>query len=125
MSDRVEFREGDMMTADLEGPRDGALVFNIVHHLTPERGVDLLRRIHDALRPGGVVAVMDLFLPERDRRPDAGALLGLFFYLTSAAATYSEADVRGWLTDAGFESIRRVTIRRLPGQALFEAQKPR
>jgi ubiquinone/menaquinone biosynthesis C-methylase UbiE len=124
MSDRVAFREGNMMSADLGASHDGALVFNIVHHLTPERNVHLLRRIRDALKPGGTVAVMDLFLPERDRRPDAAALLGLFFYLTSAAAIYPEADVRRWLNEAGFENIRRVTIRRLPGQALFEARKP-
>ena len=124
MSDRVEHVEGDMMSADLGGPHDGALCFNIVHHLPPEQNVALLRRTHDALAPGGTVAVLDLWRPEDDRRPDAAAMLGLFFYLTSSAATYTEADVRGWLTEAGFEAIRRVTIRRLPGQLLFEGRKP-
>ena len=123
-SDRVEHVEGDMMGTDLGGPHDGALVFNIAHHLSAEQNVALLRRIHAALRPGGTVAVLDLWLPEEDRRPDAAALLGLFFYLTSGAATYTERDVRGWLSAAGFEHERRVTIRRLPGQALFEARKP-
>ena len=114
-----------MMSSGLGGPHDGALCFNIVHHLPPEQNVALLRRMHDALAPGGTVAVLDLWLPEGDRRPDASAMLGLFFYLTSSAATYTEGDVRGWLTEAGYEQIRRVTIRRLPGQALFEARKPR
>ena len=124
MSDRVQHVEGDMMSADLGGPHDGALCFNIVHHLTPEQNVALLRRLHEVLAPGGTVAALDLWRPEDDRRPDAAAMLGLFFYLTSSAATYTEADVRGWLGEAGFERIRRVTIRRLPGQALFEARKP-
>ena len=124
LSDRVQHVEGDMMSADYGGPHDGALCFNIVHHLAPEQNVALLRRMHDALKPGGTAGVLDLWLPEDDRRPDAAALLGLFFYLTSGAATYSEPDVRGWLADAGFERIRRVGIRRLPGQALFEARKP-
>ena len=52
-------------------------------------------------------------------------MLGLFFYLTSSAATYTERDVRGWLAEAGFEQVRRVGIRRLPGQALFEARSGR
>jgi ubiquinone/menaquinone biosynthesis C-methylase UbiE len=124
MSDWVQHVEGDMMSADLGGPHDGALIFNIVHHLPAAQNLALLRRIHDALKPGGTVAVLDLWLPEDDRRPDAAAMLGLFFYLTSSAATYAERDVRRWLTDAGFERIRRVGIRRLPGQALFEARKP-
>lgn len=124
MSDRVRHAEGDMMSADMGGPHDGALCFNIVHHLSPEQNVALLRRIYDALVPGGTVAVLDLWLPEGNRRPDASAMLGLFFYLTSSAATYTEDDVRGWLTEAGFEAIRRETIRRLPGQLLFEGRKP-
>jgi ubiquinone/menaquinone biosynthesis C-methylase UbiE len=124
MSDRVQHVEGDMMSADLGGPHDGALVFNIVHHLSADENIALLRRVYGALKPGGTVAVLDLWLPEDDRRPDAAAMLGLFFYLTSAAATYAERDVRGWLAEAGFERIRKVGIRRLPGQALFEARKP-
>ena len=124
MSERVTHVEGDMMDADLGGPHDGALVFNIAHHLSPEQNVALLRRIHEALVPGGTVAMLDLWLPEQDRRPDVAALLGLFFYLTSGAATYTEHDARSWLAEAGFEQTRRVTIRRLPGQALFEARKP-
>jgi len=123
MSERVRHIDGDMMSADFGGPHDGAMCFNIVHHLPPEQNVALLRRMHDALKPGGTVAVLDLWLPEDDRRPDAAALLGLFFFLTSGAATYSERDVRGWLAEAGFERVRRVGIRRLPGQALFEARK--
>jgi hypothetical protein len=123
ISDRVQHVDGDMMTSDFGGPHDATLCFNIVHHLTPEQNLALLRRMHDALKPGGTVAVLDLWLPEGDRRPDAAALLGLFFYLTSTAATYAERDVRRWLSESGFERIRRVGIRRLPGQALFEARK--
>jgi 2-polyprenyl-3-methyl-5-hydroxy-6-metoxy-1,4-benzoquinol methylase len=124
MSDRVSHVVGDMMSADLGGPYDGTLCFNIVHHLPPEGNVELLRRIHSVLRPGGTVAVLDLFLPERNRRPDTGAFLGLFFYLTSAAATYTEAELEDWLRAAGFERPRRVKLRRIPNQALFEARKP-
>jgi len=124
MSDRVRHVDGDMMSSDLGGPHDGALVFNIVHHLHPEQNIALLRRIHEALKPGGTVAVLDLWVPEGDHRPDAAAMLGLFFYLTSSAATYAERDVRSWLEQAGFARVRRVGIRRLPGQALFEARKP-
>jgi hypothetical protein len=36
MAERVRHIEGDMFAADLEGPHDGALAFNIVHHLSPE-----------------------------------------------------------------------------------------
>jgi 2-polyprenyl-3-methyl-5-hydroxy-6-metoxy-1,4-benzoquinol methylase len=122
MSDRVEHRFGDILAADLGGPYDGALCFNIIHHLTPEQNVELLGRVHAALAPGATLAVLDLFT-QGDRRPDSAAFLGLFFYLTSAAATYSPDDLRDWLDQVGFHRLRKVSIRRIPNQTLYEAVK--
>ncbi|MGH2978029.1 MAG: SAM-dependent methyltransferase, partial [Solirubrobacterales bacterium] len=124
MADRVTHVEGDLMEAELGGPYDCALCFNIVHHLSPEANVELLRRINAALSPGGTVAVLDLFMPPPDTRADAGAMLGLFFYLTSSAATYTEKQLRDWLAEAGFERPRRIKLRRLPNLGLFEARRP-
>jgi len=123
MADRVTHVDGDMMSADLGGPYDAALCFNIVHHLSPAGNVTLLRRIADALSPGGALAVLDLFTPPPDMRADAGAMLGLFFYLTSSAALYTEDELREWLATAGFGRPRRIKLRRLPNLALFEARR--
>ena len=123
MSGRVLHVEGDLATADFGGPHDGALCFNIIHHLTPDEIVALFRRVHDALTPGGTFAVLDLFTAPADRRPDAAAFLGMFFYLTSAAATYSPEELTGWLDQAGFERPRKVKIRRIPSQTLYEAKR--
>jgi ubiquinone/menaquinone biosynthesis C-methylase UbiE len=124
MEDRVEHRVGDLLTSELGGPHSAALVFNIVHHLTPEQIVGLLRRLNEALAPGGTVAVLDFLVPEEGRPGGAGAMLGLFFFLTSSAGTYRERDLREWLTEAGFERPRKIAIRRLPDFALLEARKP-
>jgi ubiquinone/menaquinone biosynthesis C-methylase UbiE len=123
MSDRVEHREGDAFEVDLGGPYDGALCFNLIHHFGPEQNVTLFKRIHAVLKPGGTFAVLDLFTPKEGAPADASAFLGLFFYLTSAAATYSHEQVAEWLVEAGFEKPRRVRIRRIPGQTLYEARK--
>lgn len=123
MSDRIEHVEGDILKADLSGPYDGALCFNIIHHLSPEQNIALFRRLRAVLRPGASLAVLDLFTPPADKHPDAAAFLGLFFYLTSAAATYSPDDLRSWLRDAGFGEPRRIRIRRIPNQTLYEARR--
>jgi len=122
MSDRVEHREGDAFEVEFGGHYDGALCFN--HHLSPEQNVALFRRIHDALKPGGTFAVLDLFTPKEGAHADASALLGLFFYLTSEAATYSSEELAAWLAEAGYDKPRRVRIRRIPNQTLYEARKP-
>jgi ubiquinone/menaquinone biosynthesis C-methylase UbiE len=116
MQDRVTHVEGDAFEVDLGGPYDGALMFNLIHHFPPERNVELFKRIHAALKPGGTFAVLDLFT--RDK-PDAGALIGLFFYLTSEAATYAPEDLADWFAEAGFEKPKRVRIRRIPNQTLY------
>jgi hypothetical protein len=123
LSDRVQHRDGDMFAADLGGPHDAALCFNIIHHLQPEQIVALFRRVHDALRPGATLAVLDLFTPPRGQRPDSAAYVSLFFYLTSGAGSYAPERLRGWLGEAGFVGMRRVRIRRIPGQTLYEARR--
>jgi 2-polyprenyl-3-methyl-5-hydroxy-6-metoxy-1,4-benzoquinol methylase len=122
MSDRVRHVEGNALTDDLGGLYDAALCFNLVHHFDQETDVELLRRIRGALRPGGTLAVLDLITS--DEHPDSAAFLGLFFYLTSGAATYTDEQVRSWFERAGFERPRRVTIRSLPNQAVYEAINP-
>jgi SAM-dependent methyltransferase len=122
MSERVRHVEGDAFEVDLGGPYDAALCFNLIHHLSPEDNVRLFKRIHGALAPGGVFAVLDLFASEKGEMPDpAGAALGLFFYLTSGAATYSPSQLAGWLDEAGFSAPKKIAIRRNPAQTLYRA----
>jgi len=121
MSERVEHREGDMFEADLGGPYDGALVFDIVHHLSGEQIVELLRRVRAALRPGGSVAILDMFRSDARRQRASAAALGLLFHLTSGADLHSPAELTSYLTEAGFGAPRRVKIRRIPDQDLYQA----
>ncbi|HVE67557.1 MAG TPA: class I SAM-dependent methyltransferase [Solirubrobacteraceae bacterium] len=120
-ADRVAHVEGDILSAGLGGPHDLALAFNIVHHLSPEDNVKLLSRAREALKPGGSVAVLDLFTRPAGKRPDGSAYLGLFFHLTSGAETYSPAQLTDWLEEAGFERPRRVRVRSIPNQTLYQA----
>jgi 2-polyprenyl-3-methyl-5-hydroxy-6-metoxy-1,4-benzoquinol methylase len=122
MADRVTFKEGDLLTADFGGPYDAALCFNIIHHLSRDQNEQLFRRLHAALRPGGTLAVLDLFRPRKERNNTA-ALLGMFFYLTSGTSTYSPGDLTEWLGRAGFGRLRGRSIRRIPGQTLFTATR--
>ena len=121
----VAFREGDMLDpeTDLGGPYDAVLLFDVLHHLTPEQTLGLLRRIRTVLRPGGPLAVLDLFRTgRRRRRPRASAAyLGLFFHLTSGTDLPSAPDLRRRLAAAGFGPPERRRVRRLPDQALYVA----
>lgn len=122
MSDRVEHRDGDMFEADLGGPYDCALVFDIIHHLSGEQIVTLLKRVRAAMKPEGSVAVLDVFRSDAKRQRASAAALGLFFHLTSGADLHSPDELAGYFAEAGFGPPKHKTIRRIPDQALYQAQ---
>jgi cyclopropane fatty-acyl-phospholipid synthase-like methyltransferase len=124
MSGRVVHVEGDMLKDDLGGPYDAVLAFQIIHHLMPEQNAELFGKVRKSLIPGGKLAILDYFAPQDDRKSDASSLLGLHFYLTSAAGTYSLEETTAWLNAAGFESIRQLRLRSVPIQILVEAACP-
>jgi SAM-dependent methyltransferase len=81
---------------------DVVSVFNLVHHLSPEQNVELLRRAREALAPGGAVVVGDSERPKRGETPsEVGALSGLLFYAMSRARTYTLEEILGWFAAAG------------------------
>lgn len=123
MAERVRHVEGDMFTSALGGPYDVALVFDIVHHLSAERTLELLRRVRASLRPGGTIAILDMFRSPRASTQTASAsALGLFFHLTSGADIPNPAVLAEQLVAAGFERPKRTRIRRIPDQDLYQAR---
>jgi cyclopropane fatty-acyl-phospholipid synthase-like methyltransferase len=125
MSDRVAHRDADVTTDDLGSGYDAVLCFNLLHHLTAEQTVALFAKCHDALAPGGTLAVMDAFA-EPSRRTSAQAnVLGLFMYLSSGSQVHTPDRLYGWLRDAGFGAPRRIRILRIPGQAMYVVTKRR
>jgi hypothetical protein len=122
MDDRVHHVEGDMFDADFGGPHDGALCFNIVHHLTPERARELFAKVRTALRPGAPLCVLELYDRPEGQTPDSGSILGLFFHLTSGADTYTVEQVSSWLRDSGFDAAHKHTFRTLPSLAMLSAK---
>jgi 2-polyprenyl-3-methyl-5-hydroxy-6-metoxy-1,4-benzoquinol methylase len=53
VADRVETVAGDMFTLDLGGPYDLVLLTGVLHHYTPERAAELLRRTAAVTNSGG------------------------------------------------------------------------
>jgi hypothetical protein len=83
----------------------------------------LLRRAHTALRPRGVLLVLDAVLDDDKRGPLSVALGALNQLLHHSGATYySAAELTGWLRGAGFAKVARKPFP-LPNQALLFAIK--
>jgi cyclopropane fatty-acyl-phospholipid synthase-like methyltransferase len=123
MADRVEHWDGDATTDDMGSGYDAVLCFNLLHHLTADQTVGLFSRIHEALAPGGILAVMDAFAEPSRRTAAAGNFLGLFVYLSSGSQVNTPAQLYSWLREARFGAPRRIRILRIPGQHMYVVSK--
>jgi 2-polyprenyl-3-methyl-5-hydroxy-6-metoxy-1,4-benzoquinol methylase len=121
LTDRVVHRDGDALTAELGGPYDVVLCFNLIHHLGLAQVRAVLSKIRGVLAPSGSLAILDAFASRSRRRSTSASYLGLFMYLSSGAAVYTPDELHGWLAAAGFEAPRRTPIRRIPGLGLYQA----
>jgi 2-polyprenyl-3-methyl-5-hydroxy-6-metoxy-1,4-benzoquinol methylase len=122
LSHVVRHEVGNFLTAELGGPHDAVLLFQVLHHLSPAQSVALLRRARTALGRKGTLAVMEYLREDVEEPASAAPLLGLHYYLTSRAAAYSPAELEGFLGDAGFTIVRTQPIRHLPLQTLVIAR---
>ena len=103
MGDRVVHRQGDALTHDLGVQAyDVVLLSNLAHHFSARQNRELFARIARALRPNGVLAVVEPLRPD----PAAGvgqlaALSELYFGLTSRSGTWTVDEIAQWQQDAG------------------------
>jgi len=126
MGDRIVYQPGDALTDDLGSEAwDLVVVANLVHHFDDATNRALAKRIAKALRPGGVFVIQELY---RQRSPDEagqiGALLGLYFALTSESGTWSFEEMADWQREAGLAPRKPVKFVTAPGNGQQSAVKP-
>lgn len=117
MGDRVVHRPGDVLEEDLgTGAWDVVLLSNLAHHFDDATNRELARRVARALRPGGVFAIVEVVRRESPGEGgQIGALLGLYFALTSESGTWSFEEMASWQREAGLRPRKPVRLRRSPG----------
>ncbi len=105
---RVTLREGDLRAGSLGEGFDLVLVSAVCHMLDEAGNQDLLARCARALAPGGRVAVREFILDPDRAGPPAAALFALNMLVgTAAGNTYTEAEYRSWMEQAGLGAITR------------------
>ncbi|MFJ8490066.1 methyltransferase [Streptomyces sp. NPDC094038] len=102
---RIGYTGGDFFTDPLP-EADVVVLGHILHGFDTDRRRALLRRVFDAVRPGGAVLVYDRMIDD-DRSDPERLLSSLHMRLVSPEGSeYRAADCRQWLREAGFADGR-------------------
>lgn len=105
MGDRVVHLEADALTHDFGiEAYDVVLLSNLAHHFSASQNADLFGRLARALRPGGVVAVIEpIRIEPHDGLSQFAALSELYFGMTSRSGTWTAQHLARWQRDAGLQ----------------------
>jgi ubiquinone/menaquinone biosynthesis C-methylase UbiE len=123
LADRFQYLAGDLGEVNFGSGYDVATLGHILHSEGVARSRELLRKVFEALNPGGTVVIAE-FLVDADRR---GPLQGLIFGVnmlvnTENGNSYSFEEIREWLELTGFFNVGTVQA---PGPSpLIFANKP-
>jgi SAM-dependent methyltransferase len=128
MEDRLHFLCADIVREDfassLAGQFDTALYFHIAHLLPPEINAELLKKVAQTLKPGGMLIFVDQ-VTDQVHGSRLASLMVQFMALTMAivgGTCYPFPTVKGWLEQAGMARVRRHRLL-TPGATLITASK--
>ncbi|MEW2527844.1 class I SAM-dependent methyltransferase [Streptomyces sp. NPDC047071] len=112
LADRVETRQGDVRTLDLQPQFDVVTLHNNIYYFPAEERAEVLARVRSFLAPGGTLLLTSSC---RGGRTLGIEVLNLWFeYASFGGPLPREDELLGQLRDAGFDDVRATSV--LPGQ---------
>jgi cyclopropane fatty-acyl-phospholipid synthase-like methyltransferase len=116
----IRVQADDLLKDDLGEGYDVALLFNICHGLSEQQNITLLEKTAKALNPGGIAVILEQFgtnLPMPMSRA-ANNILEMSYYHLLGGQVYSHEQVENWLCTAGYSNLKRINLRKVPGNSL-------
>ncbi len=115
VQDRYDMLPGSAFDLYFAGPYDIVLLTNFLHHFDRPTNVGLLKKVHDALKPGGCAATLE-FVPNEDRvsPPTAAAFALTMLATTPSGDAYTYPELHSMYAQAGFSRISQHPIPRSP-----------
>lgn len=126
MAAGLQFHNADMHREAFPPKQD---LVTFVHQLviwSPAENIELLRKAHQALIPGGTVVICSSMMND-DRSGPLMALLDAVYFQSVATGfgqIYSFSDYREWLAKAGFLNVREKRLETWTPHGMVIAKKP-
>ena len=112
LSERITTTIGDFNKDEIGRDFDLVFLSMVLHSNNPEENIELLKRSWRALKPGGRVVIQEFVVDEGRTSPPQAVLFALnMLVATRAGDTYTEDEIRDWLSNAGFGNASRIDPR--------------
>jgi ubiquinone/menaquinone biosynthesis C-methylase UbiE len=123
VSDRFNYLEGDILTANFGSGYDVATLGHILHSEGEERSRQLLKKTFRALKSGGTIAIAEWLVNDERTKPLPSLMFAVQMLVnTEKGDTFSFNEIKNWLEEAGFKKVRKLQA---PGPSpLILATKP-
>jgi SAM-dependent methyltransferase len=111
---RLSYLPLDLLAETIPGTYDVIWYSNVLHIYSPEDNQAVFRRAVAALNPGGRLLIQDAFLHDREGLfPEEASLFAVSMLLfTERGNTYTAAETKAWLANAGFERIKALRMKK-------------
>lgn len=122
--DRYQTAPGSAFDVDFGSGFDIALLPNFLHHFDAPTNVKLLKRIHAAMKPGGILATLE-FVPNDDRvtPPIAASFSMMMLASTEHGDAYTFREFDRMFREAGFGASRMQDLENSP-ERLILTERP-
>ncbi|WP_091231291.1 methyltransferase dimerization domain-containing protein [Microbacterium sp. 3J1] len=110
LTDRTTVENGDTATATPEGEYDLILANHVIHRFGAEENARIFRNLRGAAAAGATLTVLDFFLDDDDEQRALDAVHAGEYLVIDGTVVYPEAEVRGWLADAGWEVREKIAL---------------
>ena len=107
VADRFSTIDGDFHEVDFgQAAYEFAILGHIAHQESPEGNVELYKKFHRALKPGGTLVINDFVLDDqRNGHPFAMLFASQMVLGSKGGLTWRQGDYRQWLAQAGFTTV--------------------
>ena len=125
LNGRIKLQPADIWQIDWGTDYDLILLFNFIHHYDLDTNIELLKKAHGALKPGGQLAIFDQVESKQFGSAINGLLqlISLMYYLFADGRIFSRDEVNQMLNEASFSNIQIYTAPKWAGQSLVTAVK--
>ena len=107
-TEQVKVVEGDFFNDPIPAGHDVVLIANVVHLISPERILELLRRTRRDVPEGARLLLVDFWTDATHTEPAFAALIaGEFLVITGEGDVYSEEEAHRWLQETGWRALER------------------